>query len=249
MSGNAVELQGVQVSFGSSEPVLSEIDLTIPEGQFLAIAGPNGGGKTTLLRTMLGLVQPDRGSVRLYGQPLSEFRERRHIGYLPQRAEVGVEAPVTVSEVVAAGRLVCGRRWGPSSRADREAVHTAIEQVGLTDRARRPVRSLSGGQQQRVFLAKLLAGEPRLLLLDEPTTGVDAGNQEAFAELLCNLHSQMGVTVLYVSHEFGAVEPHVDRLVLVNGRIAFDGSPAELPGHWRDPSQEHPHVHRHSSAT
>ncbi|MCW2972492.1 MAG: Zinc uptake system ATP-binding protein ZurA, partial [Thermoleophilia bacterium] len=123
---------------------------------------------------------------------------------------------------------------------------TALEQVGLADRARSRMRELSGGQQQRVFLAKLLAGEPTLLALDEPTTGVDAASQESFAELLCDLNRRLGVTILYVSHEFGAVEHHVDRLVLVNRSIEFDGLPGELSARWHDPAHAHAHTHDHS---
>lgn len=237
------------MSYGGPRPVLRDVSLAIQQGEFVAIAGPNGGGKTTLLRAMVGLIPTDEGEVRLYGDPIAHFRSRHRIGYLRQRADVGVEAPVTVAEVVAAGRLATGRRFGPLRAADRTAIREAIERVGLTDRARTPIKQLSGGQQQRVFLAKLLAGDPTLVLLDEPTTGVDAQSQEAFAELLCDLNTRLGVTILYVSHEFGAVESHVDRLILVNGGITFDGTPADLPGTWHDPSHDHsrPHTHRHDA--
>lgn len=235
-------MEGVRVTYGAERPVLDGVDLTIHEGEFVAVAGPNGGGKTTLLRALLGLVKLDSGSVRLFGAGVREQRERRQIGYLRQRAGVGVEAPVTVREVVSAGRLAASRRFGPLRRSDREAVTTAIARVGLTAQDGVPVRRLSGGQQQRVFLARLLASEPRLLLLDEPTTGVDAGSQETFAALLCELNTRLGVTIVYVSHEFGAVEQHVDRLVLVQGGITFDGAPGDLPAEWHDPSHRHAHA-------
>jgi zinc transport system ATP-binding protein len=122
---------------------------------------------------------------------------------------------------------------------DRELVEQAIERVGLAHRADAPLRTLSGGMQQRAFIAKALAGEPSVLALDEPTTGVDAESQDALAELLAHLHSELGVTILYVSHEFGAVERHVERLVLVRGSIIFDGPPSELAGVWHDPSHVH----------
>jgi zinc transport system ATP-binding protein len=118
-------------------------------------------------------------------------------------------------------------------------VDEAIDRVGLSARADAPVRTLSGGLQQRAFIAKALAGEPSLLALDEPTTGVDAASQDALGELLAHLHSELGVTILYVSHEFGAVERHVQRLVLVRGGIVFDGPPSELAGMWHDPSHTH----------
>ncbi|MBC7460471.1 MAG: metal ABC transporter ATP-binding protein [Thermoleophilia bacterium] len=242
---DALRIEGLSVTYGGSVAVLDDVNLTVREGEFVAIAGPNGAGKTTLLRTALGLVQPAAGSVELYGEPVASFRHRERLGYLRQRSEVGVEAPVTVYEVVAAGRLARGRRFGPLSGTDKRAIDAAIEQVGLPDRARSRMRELSGGQQQRVFLAKLLAGEPTLLALDEPTTGVDAGSQETFAELLCDLNRRLGVTILYVSHQFSAVARHVDRLVLVNRGIEFDGLPGELSSEWHDPAHAHSHTHTH----
>lgn len=235
----AVELEDVAFRYERGETVLSGVDLAVTEGEFVAIAGPNGGGKTTLLRVALGLERPTSGSARLYGEPAASFSRRNRLGYLPQRAQLGVEAPATVREVVSAGRVAAGRLVGGMRRRDRELVDEAIERVGLTDRADAPVRTLSGGQQQRAFIAKALAGEPSLLALDEPTTGVDAASQDALGELLAHLHSELGVTILYVSHEFGAVEHHVQRLVLVRGGIVFDGPPSELAGMWHDPSHTH----------
>jgi zinc transport system ATP-binding protein len=144
-----------------------------------------------------------------------------------------------VREVVAAGRLAAGGALGPLRRDDRAMVDEAIARVGLADRARAPVRTLSGGMQQRAFIAKALACRPSLLVLDEPTTGVDVESQESLAGLLSELHGDLGVTILYVSHEFGAVEQFVERLVLVRGRIVFDGAPHDLPQVWHDPSHAH----------
>ena len=164
---------------------------------------------------------------------------RRELGYLPQRAQVGVDAPATVREVVSSGRLARAGLAGPLRARDRAVVDDSIARVGLTELAARPLRTLSGGQQQRAFIAKALAGEPSLLVLDEPTTGVDAEAQEAIAALLARLHADLGVTILYVSHEFGAVERFVQRLLLVRGRIVFDGPPSALPALWHDPSHVH----------
>jgi zinc transport system ATP-binding protein len=152
---------------------------------------------------------------------------------------VGVDAPATVYEVVAAGRVSQKRFLGPLRAEDRMVVEQAIERVGLSPFARTPVLRLSGGQQQRAFIAKALAREPSLLVLDEPTTGVDAESQEALAALLDRLQRELRATVLYVSHEFGAVERYVERVVLVRGGIVFDGRPDELPGVWHDPSHVH----------
>jgi zinc transport system ATP-binding protein len=234
----AIAFDGVEFAYTRGQPVLRDVDLRIEEGEFVAIAGPNGGGKTTLLRLALGLERPTHGSALLYGEPAASFRHRSRIGYLAQRSRIGVEAPATVREVVEAGRAPL-RPFGPLRAEDREAVAEAIERVGLADRARRPLNELSGGQQQRAFIAKALAARPSLLVLDEPTTGVDVSSQEALAELLDGLHRELGVTILYVSHEFGAIEHVVGRLVLVRERIVFDGPPSALPGFWHDPSHVH----------
>ena len=219
--------------------MLSGVDLRVAQGELVAIAGPNGGGKTTLVRLALGLLTPTRGEVRLFGEPAGRFSRRSRLGYLPQRAQVGTDTPITVEELVSAGRLAAGPLLGPLRRRDRELVARTIERVGLAELARKPLSTLSGGQQQRAFIAKALAGEPALLVMDEPTTGVDAESQEALAALLDRLHRELNVTVLYVSHEFGAIERYVDRLVLVRGSIVFDGSPSELPELWHDPSHAH----------
>jgi zinc transport system ATP-binding protein len=234
----AIEFEHVEFAYGHGNRVLSDVSLRIDEGEFVAIAGPNGGGKTTLLRLALGLERPTRGRVLLYGEPATGYHDRKRIGYLAQRSRLGVHAPATVREVVEAGRVPL-HPVGRLRPEDREAVDEALERVGMSGLARRPLTRLSGGQQQRAFIAKALAAHPKLLVLDEPTTGVDVEAQEALAGLLARLHSELGVTILYVSHEFGAVEPFVQRLVLVRERIVFDGSPSELPGMWHDPSHAH----------
>jgi zinc transport system ATP-binding protein len=235
----AVELGGVSFGYQPGQRVLEDVDLRLGEGEFVAVAGPNGGGKTTLVRIVLGLERPAEGNAFLFGEPAHRFSRRRVLGYLAQRSELGGDAPATVREVVSAGRLAAGGLLGPMRRRDRELVSGAIERVGLGDVADVPLRTLSGGMQQRAFIAKALAGEPALLVLDEPTTGVDAESQESLAALLHRLHSDLGVTILYVSHEFGAVEHFVQRLVLVRRTIVFDGPPRDLPGMWHDPSHTH----------
>jgi zinc transport system ATP-binding protein len=235
----AVELRDVDFAYEPGRPVLRDVDLAVPKGQLVAVAGPNGGGKTTLVRLVLGLLRPTGGEVLLFGEPAHAFSRRSTLGYLAQRAQLGTDAPATVREVVSAGRLAAGGLLGPLRRRDRAIVDDAIERVGLVGDVDRPLHRLSGGQQQRAFIAKALAGEPSLLVLDEPTTGVDAESQEALAGLLDRLHRELSVTVLYVSHEFGAIERYVERLVLVRGGVVFDGPPSALPGVWHDPSHVH----------
>jgi zinc transport system ATP-binding protein len=225
-----MRLEQVSFAYAHGTPVLQDVDLEVERGEFLAIAGPNGGGKTTLLRLILGLEQPTSGQVHV-------LLERR--GYLPQRAQAAIDAPLTVRELVGAGRVARSRLFGPQVRGDREAVRNAIERVGLSAQADRRLTTLSGGQQQRAFIAKALAGEPELLALDEPTTGVDVEAQDAIAGLLQELGAELDMTILYVSHEFGAVEHFVQRIVLVRERIVFDGPPSALPGVWHDPSHVH----------
>jgi zinc transport system ATP-binding protein len=235
----AVALREVSYAYPGGPPVLRDVTLEIEQGELVALAGPNGGGKTTLVRIVLGLATPSSGSVELFGEPAHRFSRRATLGYLAQRAQLGIEAPVTVRELVSAGRLAAGGLLGPLRQRDRAIVVESIARVGLGDLADRPLGRLSGGQQQRAFIAKALAGEPRLLVLDEPTTGVDVESQEALAALLEQLHRDLGVTIVYVSHEFGAVERFVHRLVLLRGTVLFDGSPSALPELWHDPSHVH----------
>jgi zinc transport system ATP-binding protein len=234
-----VELEGLSFGYERERPVLQDVDLRIDAGEFVAIAGPNGGGKTTLLRLVLGLERPDAGRAFLFGEPATGSTQRSRLGYVAQRAHPGGDAPATVRELVSAGRLAAGPLLGPLRGSDRQAIDHALDRVGLTAWADAPLSTLSGGMQQRAFIAKALAGEPSLLVLDEPTTGVDAESQEALAVLLAHLHGELGATVLYVSHEFGAVEPYVQRIVLVRGGIVFDGPPEDLPHVWHDPSHDH----------
>ena len=232
----AVELRHVCFAYPGGPEVLHDVELEVESGEFVAIAGPNGGGKTTLLRVAVGLEQPARGEALIFGEPAVQSSRRRRIGYLAQRAQLGIDAPATVREVVESG-LVSRRLFG---RGDRSLVDDAIDRVGLSRQSRSVVSQLSGGQQQRAFLAKALAARPDLLVLDEPTAGVDVDAQEALAALLEELHRDLGVTILFCSHEFGAVEQYVDRLVLIRGGIAFDGDPTTLPTTWHDPSHVHP---------
>jgi zinc transport system ATP-binding protein len=231
----ALRLDSVEFAYDHGPSVLRGVDLEVEAGEFVAIAGPNGGGKTTLLRLALGLERPLRGTVRLFGEPADRFRDRASLGYLAQRAQLGVQAPATVREVVSAGRAA-RNSVGRLTADDREAIDQAIERVGLNDLARRPLTRLSGGQQQRAFIAKALVSDPKLLAFDEPTAGVDVESQEALARLL---NRELRVTILYVSHEFGAIEHVVERLVLVRESIVFDGSPSSLPDLWHDPSHTH----------
>ncbi len=190
----------------------------------MALLGGNGSGKSTLVRALLGLVPIQRGEVRLFDRPLRSFREWSRIGYVPQRT-TATQAEATVEEIVATGRLALRRPFVPAGRRDRQAVTEALDLAGLLDRRRSDVRRLSGGQQQRVLIARALAGAPELLVLDEPTAGVDLQHQQLLAAVI-EKRLERGLAVVAVLHEVGALGALIDRaVVLRDGRIVHDGDP------------------------
>jgi zinc transport system ATP-binding protein len=226
--------------------ILHDVNLAVQPGEVVAILGANGSGKSTLIRTVLGLVPISRGDVELFGTGLRRFKHWARVGYVPQRLGAGGGVPSTVGEVVASGRLARRGIFRPPGASDKQAVRDALTAVGLLDRIGDPVATLSGGQQQRTLIARALAGRPDLLVLDEPTAGVDAASQEAFAEALGKFRSGGG-TILLVAHELGPLRPLIDRAVVVHdGRIAYEGPAPEPAGHHADPG--HDHVHPHADA-
>ena len=238
-----VVLAAGSVAIGG-RPVLRGVDLRVDAGDFLALMGANGSGKSTLVRTLTGLRPLSAGSLELFGTPLDRFSDWQRIGYVPQRAGAASGVPASVEEVVASGRLTRRRLLRPMSRADRAAVDDALTVVGLAERRRDGVSQLSGGQQQRVLIARALAGEPQLFLLDEPTAGVDLPNQQTLAGALRQL-KERGATVVLVAHELGPLADLVDRaVVLRDGRVAYDGPPlADHEVH--DSGFGEPHTHHH----
>jgi zinc transport system ATP-binding protein len=195
----------------------------------VAILGANGSGKSTVVRAVFSLAQVLGGFVRVFGTERSRFTDWRRVGYVPQAHTIAGGMPTTVREVVSSGRLTHVAPWRRFNDDDRAAVARAIAAVGLADLARVPVARLSGGQQRRVVIARALAGEPDLLLLDEPTAGVDVANQEALADILAELR-ETGLTVVLIAHELGPVAPLVTRVVMLgNGIVTFDGPPEDAP--------------------
>jgi zinc transport system ATP-binding protein len=233
-AGAVAEVQGGRVGLGRTT-ILEGVDFAIARGEFVVLLGANGSGKTTLVRTLLGLAPLSDGEVRLFGRPLSAFHEWHRIGYVPQRFTAAAGVPATVEEVVLSGRIASARWLRPLSQVDKEAAAGALEATGLTPLRKKRVATLSGGQQQRVLIARALAGEPELLVLDEPVSSVDLAYQEAFAQTLSSL-SSAGNTVLLVAHALGPMASLVHRAVRLElGEVAYDGPPA---GHL-----EEPHVH------
>lgn len=228
MSDPVLEAAGLRFGYERDRPILDGVDLRIDVGSFVALVGPNGSGKSTLLRVLLGLDEPWSGTVRLFGAPPEELRERWRIGFVPQRLALPSDLAASVEEIVGAGRVVRTGWWRRPRRDDRVAVAAAIDAVGLSDLHRRRVGELSGGEQQRVVIAKALAAEPDLLILDEPIAGVDASSQRAFRDALIHAVHDRGATVLLVSHELGAVADDLDRVLVLKRTIVFDGPPREL---------------------
>src|SRR2546426_8017106 len=222
-----VELEHVSFDHGS-ERVLDEASLRIGRGDFLGIIGPNGSGKTTLLKVLLGLLRPASGRVRVFGTDVRLFREWARIGYVPQKATAcDARFPASVLEVVLSGRsgvAGIGRRFG---ERDRAAAEEALKTVDMLELKARPIGRLSAGQQQRVFIARALASRPELLLLDEPTVGVDVDAQERFYSLLRRLNREFGTTLVLVSHDVSVVAGEVTHLACLNRRLVFHGSPEE----------------------
>ena len=222
-----VELEGVGVSYGEVR-VLDGINLTVEPGDFLGIIGPNGSGKTTLLRVMLGLLEPQEGSVRLFGQPPGAFREWRRLGYVPQRAALDPSLPVTVQEVVASGLVASLGLLQPIGRAEKARVTEALARVGMEAHARARIGALSTGQQQRVLIARALVSDPELIILDEPTGGVDPEAQTSFYAMLQHLNREREVTLVLVSHDIGVVAKQVTKLACLNRRLIFHGRPGDF---------------------
>jgi zinc transport system ATP-binding protein len=227
LSSPAIEIKGVSVTLEHTS-VLKEIDLSVESGTFLGLIGPNGGGKTTLLRCILGLIRPDAGTVTVLGQPAAHVRPKGIIGYVPQDPIADLDFPVSVYDVVMMGRYSKIGLFRQASRSDTAAVTKALEQVGMADLRARPIGHLSGGQQQRVFLARALAPEPEVLLLDEPFTGVDARAQTEFYRLLASLRGDLALTVVLVSHDIGVIPYYTEEIACVNQTLHLHGKPKEV---------------------
>ncbi len=216
-----LELRGVSVFYGQ-RAALDSVTLGIPHGAQVAVVGPNGAGKSTLFKALMGLAPLRSGEILLHGRPPSEYRDP--IAYVPQREEVDWRFPVTVFDVVAMGRYGRGRWLKRLTASDRTVVHQSLECMDIVELAQRPIGELSGGQQQRVFLARALAQEPHVLLLDEPFTGVDIGTREATLDLLAGLRAR-DVTVLVSTHDLDLASERFDQVVLLNKCLISVGDP------------------------
>lgn len=227
ISEKVIEIKNISFQY-DREIVLNQIHLTVPKGSFLGIVGPNGSGKSTLLKLILGLLRPDEGEILLFGEKQSKFRQWERIGFVSQKANsFNTGFPATVFEVVASGltgKLGLFRFLRPKHK--REIIQ-AIEQVGMKEFMYRKIGELSGGQQQRVFIARAIVSRPEILILDEPTVGVDAKNVQSFYKILKSLKEQRGITLLMVSHDIDALLSEADHVVYLNKRVQFYGDTDE----------------------
>ncbi len=226
---NLIELKNVSFGFTAHDTVIRDVTLAVHRGDYLGIIGPNGGGKTTLLKVMLGLLKPTKGTVRLFGKDISKFHQWSKIGYVPQKASAfDPNFPVTVEEVVAMGTYARRGLFHRTTRADRSKVHQALEHVDMLEYRHRLAGDLSGGQQQRIFIARALAGDPEIILLDEPTVGVDVSTQEQFYHLLKKLNHELDLTLVLVSHELEVVARETTEIASINNTLVYYRTPEEL---------------------
>lgn len=240
---NAVEVRGLHVRYERVE-ALQGVDFDVPRGTALGIVGPNGSGKSTLLKAVAGLLRPSAGSVRVQGRPPRELPPGT-IGYVPQIEDVDWQFPVSVRDVIAMGRYPRLGPFQPFSAHDRSAVARAIEALDLGALADRHISALSGGQQQRTFVARAIAQEPLVLLLDEPTTGVDAATEDSLLHLVRGLVAD-GLPVLMTTHDLDRADEWFDRLIVVDRKILADGTPdAVLESGAYAGIREHTHTHGH----
>ncbi len=241
-AGVAIAIHDLTVRY-ERVTALQDVELLCPYGEALGIVGPNGSGKSTLLKTIAGLLNPTAGSVELFGKAPRAAKPGT-IAYVPQVEEVDFSFPATVRDVVSMARYVRLSPFSPFGKADREIVQRALEALGIANLADRRIAQLSGGQQQRTFMARALAQEPRVLLLDEPTTGVDAGTEEAIRKIV-RAQVASGLPVLISTHEVERAAQWFDRMVVIDHHVLAYGTPDEIA---HSPVFanlfEHPHAHQ-----
>ncbi|MCG6989335.1 MAG: metal ABC transporter ATP-binding protein [Gemmatimonadetes bacterium] len=249
MSVPAVLLDGVSASY-EGHPALEDVGFQVPQGRFAALIGPNGAGKSTCLRLLLGLVRPTAGRVEVFGHP-PLTGDSDGVGYVPQKVTIPRGLPIAAQDIVLMGRTAARGPGRLPSRRDRELARTSLDQVGLADLAARRFQDLSGGQQQRVLIARALCAQPRLLLMDEPTAGLDSAARARFYALVCDLQHARGLTLLCATHDLDVVGEHADSIILLDRTVRAQGTPAEVMSGGRLEQAYHfpaHHVHQDHAA-
>lgn len=223
-NNHALEAHNLTVSY-SGKPVLWDVDFSLPKGKIIGIIGPNGSGKTTLLKTIMGLLKPDSGYTEIFGKSLADLREK--VGYVPQRESVDWDFPASVMDIALMGRYRKNNLFSRLSGADKKIAAQALEKVGMLAYANRQISQLSGGQQQRVFIARSLAQQAEIYLMDEPFVGVDAATEQSILALLETMRAE-GKTVIIVHHDLQTAREYFDWIVLLNTRLVACGATAEV---------------------
>ncbi len=222
-----ISLENISFSY-NSEQVIKDVSLVIHKGDYVGIVGPNGGGKSTLIKLMLGLLRPKKGSITIFGDDVRKFKNWHKVGYVPQKTYFDNNFPVTVQEAVGMGRYGKIGLFKFPSKIDREKVEKALSHVEMLEYKNRRISDLSGGQQQRVFIARALAAEPEVIFLDEPTVGVDVKTQKNFYELLRKLNQDLSLTLVLASHELEVLAHESTELGYINRTLEFYGNPKDF---------------------
>lgn len=223
-----IELDNVSFSYDHT-PVIENLTFTVRKGEYLGIIGPNGGGKTTLIKVILGLLHPTEGTIKLFGKERHHFTEKYRIGYVPQRVtQTDKDFPATVFEVVRTGRIARLGFFEKFTKKDTDAVEHAMEISGIARYRDTLIGNLSGGERQRVFIARALASEPEVLILDEPTVGVDIGAQRTFYDFLASLNRDQNLTIIFISHDVDAVSQETKTVLCLNHNLVCHGLPHDL---------------------
>jgi len=211
------------------QQILENISFEIHNGEYIAIIGPNGGGKTTLIRLLLGLEEPTSGSIAIFGKELKKFKQWHKIGYVPQRASlVDVNFPATVEDIVKMGRVAKRGFFAGFSKEDKLKVEDAMVKMDITHLRNKMVGRLSGGQRQRVMIARALASSPEILILDEPNTGVDVTSQQRFYALLKKLNQEEQITILFITHDIGVIADDIGRVFTINRKATICNDPKKM---------------------
>ncbi|MCB9845319.1 MAG: metal ABC transporter ATP-binding protein [Phycisphaeraceae bacterium] len=225
----AIDAIGVTFTYpGQSRPAVDRVSLRVEIGERLGILGPNGGGKSTLLKLVLGLLRPDSGSISILGQTARSARESGVVGYVPQRIEAQLSFPISARQAASMPVARAVPPWRPLAQEARARVDRSLELVGASSFADHPVGSLSGGQLQRIMIARAIACGPRVLLLDEPTVGIDVAGQQRFSDMLKGLHESLGLAIVIVSHDIRAIAAGCDRVACLNRTLHSHTAPQGL---------------------
>lgn len=223
-----VETQKLGYKVGNLD-IISDVDIKIIQGDYTAIIGPNGGGKTTLVRLILGLNKKSSGDILLFGEKIKKFKKWHDVAYVPQNvSHVDRNFPATVKEIVRMGRSVLKKGWERFNEEDERIIDEAIVRLGVKDLENKLIGELSGGQRQRVMIARALASQPKLLILDEPNTGVDMVSQKKFYALLKELNEKDGLTILFITHDLGVIADDIKNVICINQKLLACSNPHEI---------------------